>query len=139
MISTDDIATNVYHILNDSHIPGMITGSIGYYRIDYSKEDIIIVPHTMIGSSSVRYGQINVNIHVPDLNKNIGGSATYIPHKKRLNSIRKEVAIILKKHYDGLEGYSWTVSSMDPAIKEQGHDEHFMSVKLEITVRKKDV
>lgn len=138
MISTDDIATRVYHILKNSPVSGMISGTIAYFRIDYSKEDIIIVAHTMHGSSSLRYGQINVNIHVPDLSIKVGTAGTFVPNKKRLNDIRNEVATILRKHYDADDGYSWTVSSMDPAIKEPDHNEHFMSVKLEITIRTKN-
>ncbi len=137
MISTDDIATRVYHILMNSSVSGMISGTIAYFRTDYSKEDIIIVAHTMHGSSSVRHGQINVNIHVPDISKKVGNTATFEPYKKRLNEIRKEVATTLRKYYNAEDGYSWTVSSMDPAIKEPNHNEHFMSVKLEITIRTK--
>jgi len=139
MISTDDIATDVYRILMNSPVAGMISGIIGYFRYDYTKEDIIIVPHTMTGSSSIRYGQINVNIHVPDQRMLIDKKETYVPFRKRLIAIRKEVATILKKHYNGNEGYSWTVEAMDPAIREQNHNEHFMSVILDITVRSKNV
>lgn len=137
MISTDDIAVKVYHILNNSHIPGLISGSIDYYRIDYTKEDIIIVPHTMIGSSSVRHGQININIHVPDFKMIVNKQETFIPNIQKLKTVRKEVANLLKKYYDS-SGYSWTIEAMDPAIKEQNHNEHFMCVKLEIVVRSKN-
>ncbi len=139
MISTEDIAEDVYRILNDSAIVGMISGEIGYHRYDYTTEDIIIVPHTMVGSSSVRHGQININIHVPDEKMIINNKETYVPKFQRLKVLKKEVATILKKHYDGNTGYSWTVEAMDPAIKEQNHDEHFMCVKLELVVRSKNV
>lgn len=139
MISTDDIAIRVYHLLNNSGVKGMISGSIAYFRTDYSKEDVIIVAHRMEGSSSVRHGRINVNIHVPDLSTKVNNATTYVPNFKRLNSIRKEVATILRKHYESSEGYSWTVGGMDPAIKEEGHNEHFMCVRLEITVRQRNV
>lgn len=139
MISTEDIAEDVYSILMDSTVSGMISGEIGYHRYDYTNEDIIIVPHTMIGSSSVRHGQININIHVPDEKMIIKEKETYVPKFQRLKTLKKEVATILKKHYDGNKGYSWTVEAMDPAIKEQNHDEHFMCVKLELVVRSKNV
>lgn len=139
MISTEDIAEDVYRILMGSTVAGMISGEIGYHRYDYTNEDIIIVPHTMIGSSSVRHGQININIHVPDEKMIIKEKETYVPKFQRLKTLKKEVATILKKHYDGNKGYSWTVEAMDPAIKEQNHDEHFMCVKLELVVRSKNV
>jgi hypothetical protein len=139
MISTEDIAEDVYRILKSSTVSGNISGSISYFRYDYTKEDIIIVPHTMIGSSSLRHGQININIHVPDQKMIINNKETYVPNQTKLKALKKEVATILKKHYDGNKGYSWTVEAMDPAIKEQNHNEHFMCVKLELVVRKKEV
>ena len=67
MITTEEIATRVYQMLNDSEVKTMISGVIDYERNDYTKEDVIIVPHTIDGEASVRFGQINVNIHVPDI------------------------------------------------------------------------
>ena len=137
MISTDEIAVRVRRILIDSGIT--ISGTIGYDRIDYSKEDIIVVPHTMIGGSSVRRGQININIHVPDINTATASNPSYIPHRKRLIELRSQVSDVLREHYEVDEGYSWEISSTDPAIKEQNHNEHFMCVKLEVTIRNRNV
>ena len=67
MISTEEIATRVYELLIQSNVAAMISGEIDYERTDYSNDDVIIVPHTITGEGSVRYGQINVNIHVTDL------------------------------------------------------------------------
>ena len=53
-------------MLQASEVKNFISGVIDYERNDYTKEDVIIVPHTIDGEASVRYGQINVNIHVPD-------------------------------------------------------------------------
>ena len=66
MITTEEIATRVYAMLQASEVKNFISGVIDYERNDYTKEDVIIVPHTIDGEASVRYGQINVNIHVPD-------------------------------------------------------------------------
>ena len=66
MITTEEIATKVYAMLQASEVKNFISGVIDYERNDYTKEDVIIVPHTIDGEASVRYGQINVNIHVPD-------------------------------------------------------------------------
>ena len=66
MITTEEIAVRVYKMLQDSEVKAIITGVIDYERNNYSKEDVIIVPHTIDGEGSVRFGQINVNIHVAE-------------------------------------------------------------------------
>ena len=67
MITTEEIATVVYGMLTESSVPEMISGEIDYERNDYTKEDVIIIPHAIQGEGSVRFGQVKVNIHVPDL------------------------------------------------------------------------
>jgi len=47
MITTEEIAVRVYQMLMESEVKTMITGSIDYERNDYSKEDVIIVPHAI--------------------------------------------------------------------------------------------
>ena len=83
MITTEEIATKVYAMLQASEVKNFISGVIDYERNDYTKEDVIIVPHTIDGEASVRYGQINVNIHVPDKVIAKGnGQAVYRTHFK---------------------------------------------------------
>lgn len=60
MITTEEIATRVYAMLQASEVKNFISGVIDYERNDYTKEDVIIVPHTIDGEASVRYGQINI-------------------------------------------------------------------------------
>ena len=45
MITTEEIAVRVYQLLQKSQVKNLITGTIDYERSDYSKEDVIIVPH----------------------------------------------------------------------------------------------
>ena len=53
------------------------------------------------GEASVRYGQINVNIHVPDKVIAKGkGQAVYRTHFKRLIELRAKVVEVLKNHYE---------------------------------------
>lgn len=139
MITTDEIAIRVFRMLKASPVSTMITGEIGYRRIDYTKEDIIIIPHDIDGLGSRRFGAIKVNIHVPDINISKTTNPTYIPHDKRLIAINKEVIEVLKKHYEVEEGYNWTIESISPTMKEQGHQEHFKSIHLSITVRNKNI
>lgn len=133
MITSEEIAIRVYQLLQASTVSSLISGTIDYERADYTKEDVVVIPHTMTGEGSVRYGQINVNVHVPDLQKKTGFKINY----PRLIEIRKEVINVLKNHYEIGSGYNWNISSIDPPIKEPKHDEHFVCVKLEITVRNK--
>lgn len=134
MITTEEISTRVYQILRQSEVKTMISGVIDYERNDYTKEDVIIVPHTITGEDSVRFGQINVNIHVPDLPKKVNGKTIFRTHFKRLIEIRSKAIEVLQNHYERGAGYNWTVGLINPPIKEPEHDEHFVSFALELTV-----
>lgn len=140
MITTEEISVRVNHLLQESQVKGMITGSIDYERSDYSKEDVIIVPHAITGEDSVRFGQIKINIHVPDIaKKNPGKNPVFKTDFKRLIEIRAKVIEVLKSHYEIGMGYNWTIGLISPPLKEPDHDEHFVSVSLDITVRNKKV
>lgn len=136
MITTEEIAVKVYQMLKDAVTSGSLTtdGEIDYERTDYEHEGIIIVPHTIDGEGSVRFGQVNVNIHVPDL-ANAGDRSVYRINKIRLIELRSAVIDILKRHFELGTGYNWKIGLLNPAIKEQNHNEHFFSMALEITVR----
>lgn len=136
MITTEEIAVTVYQMLQKSEVKKMISGLIDYERNDYTKEDVIIIPHRIDGEGSVRFGQINVNIHVPDIPKSQGkGKSVYRINFSRLIAIRAKVIEVLKNHYESGMGYNWTIGSLNPPIKEPNHDEHFVSLALELTVR----
>ena len=138
MITTEEIATRVYQMLQESEVKTMISGVIDYERNDYTKEDVIIVPHTIDGEGSVRFGQININIHVPDIPKSMGkGKSVHRINFPRLIEIRAKVIEVLQNHYEVGKGYNWNVGRLNPPIKEQNHDEHFVSLALELTVRNK--
>lgn len=138
MITTEEIATRVYQMLQESEVKTMISGVIDYERNDYTKEDVIIVPHTIDGEGSVRFGQININIHVPDIAKPMGkGKSVHRINYPRLIEIRAKVIEVLQNHYEVGKGYNWNVGRLNPPIKEQNHDEHFVSLALELTVRNK--
>lgn len=140
MITTEEIATRVYQMLNDSEVKTMISGVIDYERNDYTKEDVIIVPHTIDGEASVRFGQINVNIHVPDIPVAQGTDRlVFRIDFQRLIAIRAKVIDVLRRHYESGTGWNWTIGQLNPPIKEQEHNEHFVSLALELTVREKQV
>lgn len=125
-------------MLQESEVKTMISGVIDYERNDYTKEDVIIIPHVITGEDSVRYGQINVNIHVPDIAVKQGaGKSVFRIHFKRLIEIRQKVIECLQNHYEHGAGYNWNVGLINPPMKEPEHDEHFVSISLDITVREK--
>lgn len=135
MITTEEISIRVYQLLHESEVKTMINGVIGYERNDYAKEDVVIVPHTIDGEGSVRFGEIKVNIHVPDIvNKR---KSVYTTNFQRLIDIRSKVIDVLKNHYEIGKGYNWNIGRLNPPIKEQNQNEHFVSLSLEITVREK--
>lgn len=135
MITTEEIAVRVYQLLQESEVKTMINGVIGYERNDYAKEGVVIVPHTIDGEGFVRFGEIKVNIHVPDIaNKS---KSVYSTNFQRLIDIRAKVIEVLHNHCEVGKGYNWTIGKLNPPIKEQNHNEHFVSLGLEITVRQK--
>lgn len=139
MLTTQEIAKRVYQKLKQSDLPGFISGEVAYERVDYSKEDVVVIPHDATGLNSRRFGAIKVNIHVPDINISTTANPTYIKYNDRLLEILNKVTPILKKHYEKGKGYNWTIESISPAMKEQGHNEHFISIHLSITIREKNI
>lgn len=138
MITTEEIAIRVRQVLLDSGIANEISGNVAYQRNDYSKEDIIIIPHAMTGEDSVRNGQINVNIHVPDIAQaQAGGKVTYHTDFARLVAIRAKAIEALQNHYEYGCGYNWNVGLINPPMQEVGHNEHFVSFALELFIREK--
>nr|DAF67750.1 MAG TPA: hypothetical protein [Caudoviricetes sp.] len=138
MITSEEIAIRVYQLLHASEVKKMITGSIDYQRYDYTKEDVIIVPHTTDGEGSFRLGQINVNIHVPDIQEKTGnGVSVWSPDRARLIQIRAKVIEVLQNHYERGKGYNWNIGRLNPPIKEPERNEHFVSLALELTIRDK--
>lgn len=138
MITTEEIAVRVRQLLVESDLKNELTGQIDYERNDYSKEDIIIIPHTVDGEVSVRFGQINVNIHVPDIVlKQKNAKAVYRINYPRLIELRAMAIDVLRNHYEHGRGYNWTIGRLNPAIKEPEHNEHYFSLALELTIREK--
>ena len=138
MITTEEIAVRVRQLLMESRLKDELSGQIDYERNDYSKEGIIIIPHTVDGEESVRYGQINVNIHVPDIAlKQKNAKAVYRINYPRLIELRALAIDVLRNHYEHGQGYNWTIGRLNPAIKEPEHDEHYFSLALELTIREK--
>jgi hypothetical protein len=137
MITTEEIAVEVRKKLLEGNISTMLSGGeIDYERTDYSKPGIIIIPHTIDGEGSVRNGQINVNIHVPDL---LVSKSTVNPiyrtYFEKLIALKKAVIEVLKSHYQSDAGWNWNIGLVNPPMKEPKHNEHFVSLALELTVR----
>lgn len=140
MITSEEIAQKAYALLKAAQTGNTLTisGVVDYERNDYSKEDVIIVPHTMDGEGSLRYGQINVNIHVPDLQVNLNGTPVARADYKRLTEIRTQVVAILQNHVEANAGWNWYIERFNPAIKEPDLNEHFFSLALRLVVRERN-
>lgn len=142
MITTEEIAQRAYQLLTAAVTAHTLTisGVVDYERTDYSKEDVIIVPHTSDGEASLRFGQINVNIHVPDLTLTDPGTGKplFRIDYKRLTEIRAQVIAVLQNYVEPGSGWNWYIGRLNPAIKEKGHDEHFMSLALQLVIREKN-
>lgn len=139
MITTEEIAIKVYQMLQEHLDELTLTADqIDYERNDYGSDGIIVIPHDIDGEGSVRNGQINVNIHVPDVLIENGNYPVYRIDYPRLIELKKAVIEVLKRHFEVGSGYSWSIGLMNPPIKEPDHNEHFVSIALEITVRNKN-
>ena len=139
MVSTEEIGAKAYAMLEGSSVKDAITGEIAWQRTDYSNEDVIIVPHAITGEGSIQFGQVKINIHVPDRCIDLTvGEPIYETNFPRLVELRKMCIEVLKSHYESGEGWNWTIGQMDPPIKEEGHNEHFVSLALEITARNRN-
>lgn len=143
MITTEEIAVVVRDtLLGDAQINSLLSdpdNQIDYERSDYTTDGIIIIPRTIQGEVSVRNGQINVNIHVPDLPAStIQPNTVYKTNFPRLIELKKAVTDALKNHFQVAEGWNWSIGLINPPMKEQGHNEHFVSIALELTVRQKN-
>jgi len=137
LITTDEIAIRMYQILQESEVKNFITGEIDWVRNDYTKEDVVIVPHYTQGElQSRRLGVIKVNIHVPDLSELVGNDKRYIVNLKRLIEIRQKVVNATKDVNLG-EGWCWNIETFNPAIKEPNFNEHFFSLDYEVIILKK--
>lgn len=136
MITVEDIQIKVYQLLKEKLKAVKLTGSVGYTRHDFTKEDVIILSKGSEGSSDLCFGSIVVNIHVPDIKrKKKDGSILYDINFPRLMEIRTATIEALNSYYNAEEGYNWVISHLDPATKEQDQDEHFFPVYLEIYIR----
>ncbi len=137
MITTEEIAVVARNMLVESEVIGQLSvGEIDYERTDYDVDGIIVIPHAIDGEGSVRNGQVRVNIHVPDLLKNKSkGNPVYRTNFPRLIEVKKAVIGVLKNHFESGEGWNWSVGLVNPPMKEVGHNEHFVSIALDITVR----
>lgn len=142
MITTEEIAQRAYQLLTAAVSAHTLTisGVVDYERTDYSKEDVILVPHTSDGEASLRFGQINVNIHVPDLTLTdpVTNKPLFRIDYKRLTEIRAQVIAVLQNYIEPGSGWNWYIERLNPAIKEQGYNEHFMSVALKLVIREKN-
>ncbi|HBG40086.1 MAG TPA: hypothetical protein DDW85_01565 [Porphyromonadaceae bacterium] len=137
MITTEEIGLRVREVLLAAKIDKEVAGGVDFYRTDYTKEGVIIVPHSITGEGSVRFGQIKINIHVPDITRSNPKSENpaYVPYLKRLIEIRSKVIETLKNHFEIGKGYNWNIGMISPPIKEEEQNEHFVSISLDITVR----
>lgn len=135
MITTVEVANRVWQMLQESDVKAMITGVIDYDRNDYANEDVVIIPHSILGEDSVRYGQVNVNIHVPD--KPTQTQGVFRARRGRLVELRKKVVEVLQRHYEVGKGFDWTIGLISEFIPEQGHNEHYTSIALNVTIREK--
>lgn len=137
MITTEEIAVVAHNLLTESEtIQDLLKGGyVDYERTDYTKVGIIVIPHTIEGEASVRFGQVNVNIHVPDLiAKKDTKNPVYRTNFPRLIELKKAVVEVLKSYYSN-DGWNWIVGLQNPPIKEPGKNEHFVSIALEVIVR----
>ncbi len=135
MVTTLDAVNTIYDILKD----GSLTISGDVYKLDSrpagsEKEDVVVNAITML-DGIIQDGTCNINIHVPD--KNVAGdTAIYkIPNTDRLSAIGKQVVDIMGGDIGVVKNKEmFYVGAISNAIKEDGLDEHYLNIRIEVEV-----
>lgn len=135
MILFKDIRDEVYKMLEFFISRG--DTEVGFDRIDYGKNGIIIVDLAIDGEGSLRFGRINVNVHVKDKIFANKGKTINIADRNKLDDMSKAVIDVLKRHYNGNQGYNWYIGNISSPMAEQGQNEHIISIPLEIVIRER--
>ncbi|MBQ7143211.1 MAG: hypothetical protein IJR84_09190 [Bacteroidaceae bacterium] len=133
MTTSEDIAIMVRSVLI-ANCPGL---TVSWQRHGYEQtNEVVIVPHMSMGESSIRTAVVKVNIHVPDIYD--PANTCYETDLATINTLKKQVIDALKRHVEENTGINWRITSLDPAIKEPDHNEHFASVNIEAYIRERN-
>lgn len=133
MITSEDIAIKIRAKLLDE----FNEVKVSWQRSDYEdSKEIVVVPHTATGEGSIRIVVVKVNVHVPDIYDS--ENKCYEADFSELNNLKKRVVKALKNHTDGSISTNWKITSLDPPIKEQEYNEHFVSVSIEAYIRERN-
>jgi len=129
MTTSEDIAIMIRELLVDAAISGV---TVEWQRHGYeTTKEIVIVPHYADGEGSLRSAVVMVNIHCPDI---FNGQA-YETDMASLISLKKSVILVLKNHVWIGTGINIEVNGLNPPIKEEGHNEHYASLRILAHIR----
>ncbi|MFB5946124.1 hypothetical protein [Albibacterium profundi] len=110
MISIDEQTTLIYKAVNSSALKSAITGEVekNWGPTDSDKENIVVVSITTDNSTDQR-GITNVNIHVPNIVRNINEKDQELPDNKRFKELGDIAKTVLKSGFGANYNY-WTES-----------------------------
>ena len=131
---------DVYNLLASSVLPTLINGGIylSSQPLGSKKEDIVI---GVLAATASQYqtGILNVNIHVPNLNKQDSEHPNAVdniqPDKERLNQIGK-VAVSILDHYEGLD---FSIAVRKPGVIEGYQNDWFYNIQIEYSFLREDI
>ncbi|HEY1055011.1 MAG TPA: hypothetical protein VGE24_07745 [Emticicia sp.] len=113
-MKTTAVQDNIlYSLIDGSALKGLISGKIykGERPLNSTAEDIVI-SSMLIGEGTLQPGVANVNIYIPKLYQNIGGTMQHIKDTKRVEEVLAIAAEVLKESFG--EYYSlWTSRQAD--------------------------
>lgn len=130
MKTTFDTDSILYKILkNAPEVVSAITGGIykGDRPDDSEKEDITINTIDLTVEDLPQIGTSNVNIHVPDMTVNIGGTSQKKANDERLKQITTIVLDTLRSaNIPDLE----LIVTNQVKIREQSINQHFVNIRI---------
>lgn len=129
MKSTLDVIDSVWGVMNASPVKTVITGGVyKHLRPAASKLEDVVINSLPITGEQLQAGVANVNIHVPDLEVNIGGVVEKQPNHLRLQVLCLAALTSLKDQWN--EDYHFDVQQQNLIRDENGGD-HYINIRLD--------
>ena len=137
MISTFDIETIIYDILNVASLKNIISGDV--YKSDdrplnSDKEDIEINTIALTQEPYPQEGISNINIYVPDMEVNIEGKNQLKANKARLKTISDKVKELILS-----DRKVCFMIDLENLVKDSDIKQHFVNIRLSYNYYEKTI
>ena len=137
MISTFDIETIIYDVLNVASLKSIISGDV--YKSDdrplnSDKEDIEINTIALTQEPYPQQGISNINIYVPDMEVSIDGKQQLKANKARLKAISDKVKELILSYRKVC-----FMIDLENIVKDSDIKQHFVNIRLSYNYYEKTI